>query len=604
MCYILKEKATMKSKSYNKLVSEAGEKVLSGVATWTNYPRPQLKRDNWILLQDGWKLNNKEIRMPFPPQSLLSGYNDEVDDNLTYMCEIGRLENIGMRTLLHFGAVDQVADVYLNGSLLGRHEGGYLPFTFEITDALEDNNRLIVDVKDTLNKMYPYGKQTKKRGGMWYTPVSGIWQNVWIERVPQNYIENIKITPDDYKIKVKLTVNYGKSGSNTEVCKGLEQTKNNHRFINNRISVELHNGEIYEMEFEGDEVTIDMSTIRLKSGDIYNPVKWSTDNPYLYSTKIIVGDDVVETYFALRKIDIQKINGISRVCLNDKPIFLNGVLDQGYFCDGIFLPAEEKEYERDILRMKKLGMNMLRKHIKIEPECFYYYCDLHGMLVVQDIVNNGSYSFLRDTALPTVGFTKRDDTKFRVDKSTKEFFEKHMIETLDHLYNHPCIVAYTIFNEGWGQFDSDKMYALAKTKDNTRLYDSTSGWFWQKDNDFDSYHVYFNKKVSRPSSRPLFISEFGGFTYAVSGHMFSEESNYGYGVCKDRDELISKIIRRYEELIIPIIKLGACGAVYTQLSDVEDEINGFYTYDRRVCKVDEKMMQELADRINNEMECD
>lgn len=588
----------MSSKGFNVLVSEAGEKVLAGKDAWIDYPRPQLRRTNWQLLKEGWKLNGNIIRMPFPPQSMLSDYKGQISDNLTYSLNFKK-DIIGsgkshMRTLLHFGAVDQVAEVYLNGKLLGKHEGGYLPFYYDITDVLAQDNKLVVDVTDSLSKKYPYGKQTNKRGGMWYTPVSGIWQNVWMEQVPLTYIENIKITPDDHSVKFVLKM---KSPFEGEASTIEEMSKK----CTNTLQIELHNGEIYEESFVGNEIYVDMSSIDMSSDNKYEPQKWSVDNPYLYKAKITAGNDVVETYFALRKIEIKTIDDVPRVCLNGKPIFMNGVLDQGYFCDGIFLPAEEKEYERDILRMKELGMNMLRKHIKVEPECFYYYCDVHGMLVVQDMVNNGSYKFLRDTALPTLGFVKKNDTKFRVDSDTKRFFEKHMIDTLEHLYNHPCIVAYTIFNEGWGQFDSDRMYTLAKAKDNTRLYDSTSGWFAQRYNDFDSYHVYFNKKVKKLGKRPLFISEFGGFTYAVPEHVYSKDASYGYGTCKSEDELVEKIIKRYEELILPLVKKGACGAVYTQLSDVEDEINGFYSYDRKVCKVNCERMRALARRIEEEL---
>ena len=240
---------------------------------------------------------------------------------------------------------------------------------------------------------------------------------------------------------------------------------------------------------------------------------------------------------------------------------------------------------------------MLRKHIKIEPECFYYYCDVHGMLVMQDMVNNGSYSFIRDTALPTIGMVKRDDTRNHVPKAVKETFEAEMLRTQEHLYNHPCIVAYTIFNEGWGQFEADRMYELAKAKDGTRLYDATSGWFAQTKSDFDSYHAYFGKGVPKPGERPMLISEFGGFSYIVPDHIYAKNKSYGYGSCKDSEELTGQIVARYEELIYPIIKEGACGCVYTQLSDVEDEVNGFYTYDRRVCKVDPIQMQEIMKNI-------
>jgi len=272
-------------------------------------------------------------------------------------------------------------------------------------------------------------------------------------------------------------------------------------------------------------------------------------------------------------------------------------LDQGYFCDGLFLPAKAEEYEKDILRMKELGYNMLRKHIKVEPESFYYACDGLGMLVMQDMVNNGGYNFMLDTALPTLGFKTRKDTKGKIEGKQKEFFKQHTKETIEHLYNHPSIVAYTIFNEGWGQFNSDEMYTYVKELDPTRLADSTSGWFAQQKNDFDSEHIYFKVIPLEPKERPLFVSECGGYTMAVGGHYYSKYAQYGYGASDTKEALTKDIVYMYENMIIPYVKDGVCGCVYTQLSDVEDEINGLYTYDRKVCKVVKEDMLAMSEKI-------
>lgn len=576
-----------KEQSHFELVTPSGEEYLSKkTEAWQIYPRPQMRRKEYQLLNGEWMLDGKVTHVPFPPQSRLSGYNGIINDTIVYekSFELAdalkeKLEEKTERILLHFGAVDQVARVWINDVFVGDHEGGYLPFYFDITDAVcEGSNLLRVEAIDTLSREYPYGKQTKQPGGMWYTPVSGIWQSVWMECVPVCHIVNMKITPDLDGIDIEVFLS-------------------SHTKENAMVSVTLHNGQVIEHQLDGLKGRIELRDFVLENGDMYCPKLWTTTEPYLYELSITVGEDTVESYFALRTIYIEETDAGKRVCLNGKPVFLHGVLDQGYYPDGIFLPASESEYEQDILRMKELGMNFLRKHIKIEPEAFYYACDRVGMLVMQDMVNSGTYSFLLDTALPTIGMKKRPDDLQKIRGKRKEFFVRHCEDTISHLYNHPCIVAYTIFNEGWGQFCSDRLYELVKKWDPTRLIDATSGWFAQKKNDFDSEHIYFRVKTLQVKERPLFMSECGGYSMLVEGHQYSKDKEYGYGACKNAKELTDKILYMYEHMIIPSIAQGLCGCVYTQLSDVEEEVNGLYTYDRKVCKVEKERMQQLAERI-------
>lgn len=338
---------------------------------------------------------------------------------------------------------------------------------------------------------------------------------------------------------------------------------------------------------------IDLSRIPLADGAFYQPVLWMPEHPYLYEITVEAGEDRVVSCFGLRIIEVKRTDGIPKVCLNGNPIFLHGVLDQGYFCDGIYLLAEAAEYERDVLRMKELGLNLLRKHIKIEPECFYHYCDVHGMLVMQDMVNSGRYSWTGDTALPTVGLYLKGSGRFG-SRRRKAFFRQHMEDTIRHLRNHPCVVAYTIFNEGWGQFDSDAMYRRAKELDGTRLYDTASGWFPGRQSDFDSQHIYFKRlNLPREPRVPVLVSECGGYACRVPGHFYARYASFGYGECTDGNQLTERIAKFYRETILPAVPKGVCGCIYTQLSDVEDEVNGLYTYDRRVCKAERETMRDI-----------
>lgn len=552
------------------------------ISYWNEYPRPQLKRDSFFCLNGQWDFcTNKtgkiptefceKITVPFCPQSVLSGINRIIPDSdyLIYKREFSLpLDFDKGKVLLHFGAVDQTAAIYLNGTKIGEITDGYTPFCFDVTEALCQSNTLIVVAKDNLDShVLPYGKQKHKRGGMWYTPVSGIWQTVWLESVPTEYIKAIKTDCDDKKATV--TVVGAESGILTIKTADGEKT------------FEVKNGKAEIM--------------------LANPLLWSPESPNIYNFKIKSGEDEVYSYLAFRKIENKLINGTMRLCLNGKPYFFHGLLDQGYFPDGIFTPASPEEFKNDILSMKELGFNMLRKHIKVEPDLFYYYCDIYGMAVFQDFVNNGTYSFLRDTALPTVCMKKFPDKILHKNKQTREAFKKCAENTIKALYNHPSIVYWTIFNEGWGQFDSANMYKYFKALDPARIFDTASGWFKQKNSDVESEHVYFKTVKLPKSEKPIILSEFGGYSYKPKEHVANPHHTYGYRFFKTWADFMNALYSLYQNEIIPAIEKGLCGAVYTQVSDVEDETNGLLSYDRKVLKVEKQKMQNIANQISDKI---
>ena len=550
-----------------ELMTAAGE-TLSGTP-WTVHPRPQMKRDSYLSLNGNWDFfvdydPMGQIRVPFCPESTLSGIGKHYDEGsmLCYRRSFRLPENFNRgRVLLHIGAADQQANVFLNGKPVGFHEGGYEAFCLDITEQLAEENLLQICCFDDLtNQAYPYGKQVlpEKRGGMWYTPVSGIWQSVWLESVPETYVRKLSIENRGYD--VTISVEPAMDGSVTVAGLG---------------SFELENG----------KVTIEPEAPRL----------WSPEEPNLYEFALEAGEDRIESYFAIRSLEIKKVGKYPRLCLNGRPYFFHGLLDQGYWPDGLFTPATPECYAEDIRMMKKLGFNTLRKHIKVEPEEFYYQCDRLGMIVWQDMVNNGDYNFIRDTALPTVGIQKLSDRNLHQDPSARRRFLAGMETTVSQLKNHPCICYWTIFNEAWGQFDSDRVYEQFRKLDDTRFIDSTSGWFRQKKSDVDSRHVYFRKvKLKGDGVKPLVLSEFGGKTYRAENHVFNPDKAYGYGGCETLEQLNEAVVKLYMEEVLPCVENGLCAAIYTQVSDVEDEINGLVTYDRKVEKLEAEKMLPVA----------
>lgn len=542
------------------------------------YPRPMLKRDSYLSLNGEWdfgagesEIYDKKILVPFPPESILSQVDEVYPENYTrfYRRCFTLPENFNKgRVLLHFGAVDQICDVFINGAKVISHVGGYIPFEVDITHFLQEKNELKVKVMDNLSSFtLPYGKQCAKRGGMWYTPISGIWQSVWLESVPLNYVKSLTVKTSDNN--VKITAEGVKFGA---------------------ITIQTPHGEIQVSLSDG------VAEFRIE-----NPKKWSPENPYLYYYALKSGEDEVSSYFALRDISVKELNGIKRICLNGNPYFMHGLLDQGYWSDGLFLPATPDMYGEEIKKLKALGFNTLRKHIKIEPQIFYSECDRLGMIVWQDMINNGEYKFFRDTALPTIGFLTKNDKNSHKNKEQREAFLSTMKETVRLLNNHPSVLYWTIFNEGWGQFDSQSAYEHLKSLDDTRIIDTTSGWFKCGNSDVDSKHIYFRKIKIKPSDKPIVISEFGGYALKTDNHVFNPDKAYGYAKCDSRKDFIQKIRSLYLEQVLPSIKEGVCGAIYTQVSDVEDEINGLFTYDRKVDKLLPEEFKDVSDMLYDEI---
>lgn len=536
------------------------------------YPRPQLRRESFLNLNGVWQyavstLNSEpeeydgDIVVPFPLESELSGVGRVLQpgEYLWYRREFTLPEdfNVG-RVLLHFGAVDQCARVWVNGMDACTHTGGYLPFSADITGLLfEGENTLVVRVTDDTDRSYhTRGKQKLKPGGIWYSPVSGIWQTVWCESVPENYISSLFITPHLEDGSVELLV-MGEGAVRAVI-----------------------DGDAYDFE-AGTSALLKLREVRA----------WSPEEPYLYKLELAMGDDRVESYFAMRSVGIgEDRNGVKRLLLNGKPYFQNGLLDQGWWPDGLYTAPSDEAMAFDIAAAKTMGFNMLRKHVKVEPLRWYYHCDRLGMLVWQDMPNGGgAYSALTVSAPLLTGSHSRDDkySKFaRREEKGRDEFREELLDMVSHLYNAPSIVTWVIFNEGWGQFDSDKCAEAVLELDSSRILDRTSGWHDQGSGELRSIHLYFDDYKHKPDKlgRCVVLSEFGGYTLPIDGHAWPGKP-FGYKKFDSQEKFRRALMLLYDGQIRPACMSGLAAAIYTQLTDVENELNGLITYDRRVIKL-------------------
>ena len=559
------------------------------------YPRPQLRRDSYLNLNGRWQYairNGKEkepvsydgeIVVPFSPESFLSGVMKKVmpEDRLWYRRTFTLPEGFRKdKVLLHFGAVDQSCQVYVNGRLAGSHEGGYLPFSCDITAALAaGENTLTVAVTDaTSRSRHAYGKQSFHPGGIWYTPQSGIWQTVWLESVPENYVEKLTIIPDMDHKRVRLVLQAkDPEGANVVVRKdGVVIAE-----------------DWYDASREYEEFPITDENLR----------PWTPEDPFLYDVTVTLnGGDKVESYFGMRKFGVTTVNGKKVLALNDRPVFMSGVLDQGYWSDGLYTPPSDEAMVYDIQKMKECGFNMLRKHIKIEPLRWYYHCDRLGMLVWQDMVSGGSrLDPLVIQAAPFLGIHLNDGRygRFgREEEAGREQFVRDLHDTVELLRNTVSLAVWVPFNEGWGQFDSLLATQTLWELDPTRLVDHASGWHDQGGGDFKSRHVYFKPvRLKHDKDRVLALTEFGGYSLPVPGHTAGDKP-FGYRMYQSAGEYMDALARLYEQEIIPCLdKQALSAAVYTQVSDVEDEVNGILTFDRKSCKVDVPRMQRINGRL-------
>lgn len=551
------------------------------------YPRPQLRRTDWLCLNGSWQAaitpSNQmpeewpyTIQVPYSPETPVSGMprGPQPDETLWYRRTFVLPESWrGNRVLLQFGAVDQECTVWVNGGQAGGHRGGYTPFWMDITDFLcPDENQLIVAVRDATEATgLARGKQSSMPSGIWYTAQSGIWQTVWLEPVPPEGIASLRVQPLYDEAALEITAQPLGQGAS---------------------------GRVTVLDAAGRTVgTAALEPYRTARVQLERFVPWSCEKPYLYTVQVEMGGDCAESYAAFRKIEIKECGGIPRICLNGRPVFLSGLLDQGYWPAGLYI-APDEAMEQEIRRVKQLGFNLLRKHVKVEPARWYWHCDRLGMLVWQDMPNGGGpYKSAVIQALPFAGVMLKDDKyeRFgRADEEGRRQFEDELDEMVEALRHFACIVVWTPFNEGWGQFDAARIADRLRREDPTRLVDHASGWHDQGAGDIASPHVYFHPYKFSPDrhGRAVVLTEFGGYALPVEDHSTGKKL-FGYRKYTSAAQLTQGFKKLYRGQILPAVKKGLCGCIYTQLTDVEGEMNGLFTADRAVCKIDTASLRSI-----------